>query len=257
MKIYYNLEEVEEHKRSYASIAFASKVRVEYEHAGEKHALIPVTIGDFTVLIEIDDDREVFNTLLNEHIKNSILKQFPYPEEIRELAKHFRTELKNFRILVVKYNSVEEKEFSRYSLSNITFGVVSYNNFDVHLLPSNVKVRPKPGYCLSHVVQKPEEGIRQAFLIARWFGGGSYDQLPKLALENTNIDLGKWTNLVKYIVLSDFEERYFSGIIKKLNEFRSETYFDPFAKLEMISLGIILARSEGGGNFEPDSYDIV
>ncbi|MGC9772083.1 protein of unknown function [Fervidobacterium changbaicum] len=257
MKIYYNLEEVEEEKRKYASIAFASKVRVEYDSGGEKHAFVPVSIGDFTVLIEINDDKEVFNTLLNEYIRNSILKHFTYPEEIRELAKHFRTELKQFRILVVKYNTVEEKEFARYSLSNITFGVVSYNHVDIHLLPSNVKVRQKLGYCLSSVVQRPEEGLRQALLIARWFARGAYNELPRLALETDNIDLGKWTDLVKYVLVGDFEEKYFSGIIRKLNEFRTETYFDPFSRLETVALGIIVAKSRGGGDFEPDSYDII
>jgi len=256
MRLYYSLQEVEEEKRIYAEISFSSKVRVEYESKGEKRTFIPYSLGDLTVLIDIVSENEIIDTLLHEYVKSAVLKHFPYPPEIIELAKHFKTELKKFRILVVKYSSAEEKEFSRYSLSNITFGVISYDGFDIHLLPANVKVRTKEGYCLSEIVDRPEEGIRQSLLIARWFGKGQYVELPKLAIEK-DIDISKWSKFLKYTLFSDFEEKYFSGIINKLNAFRKETYFDPIKNVEKIALGIIISKSEGGGYFEPDSYDII
>jgi len=256
MRIYYNLDEVEEGKRVYASVALSSKVRVEYEYKKERGTFLPYTIGDLTVLLDITDENEIIEELLHDYIRSSMLKKFPYPEEIIELSKHFKTDLKKFRILVVKYNTVEEKEFSRYSLSNITFGVISYNGFDIHLLPSNVKIGEKEGYCVSSIVDKPEEGIRQALLIARWFGSGNYNELPKLAFERS-IELGNWTNLVKYVLFEEFDDTYFSVIIKKINEFRKETYFDPFVVQEKVALGIALSKFKGGGYFEPDSYDII
>jgi len=113
MKIYYNLEEVEEHKRSYASIAFASKVRVEYEHAGEKHALIPVTIGDFTVLIEIDDDREVFNTWVKK-LKESTKVEIKKPiEAVNNIVRHLNLSEEEREKLLIYFS-----EPTKYGLIN-------------------------------------------------------------------------------------------------------------------------------------------
>ncbi|MEJ5257093.1 MAG: DUF4940 domain-containing protein [Fervidobacterium sp.] len=257
MRLYYSIEEMESEKKLYGTIALSTKVKVDFTLQSQKYTLIPYTVGDVTVLVEISDEKEVFDLLLKEYVKDSLLNTFIYSDEIKEISKHFKTELKNFKILVVKYSSVEEKEFSRYSLSNITFGVVAYNGLDIHLIPSNVKVREKEGYCVSDVVTTPEEGIRQSLLLAKWFGKGAYTDLPKLAHESGKYDdMIKWKDFIKYILVSNFDNEYFGGIIKKLNEFRKETYFNPLNRIEMVALGIILTKL-GGGYIESDSYDII
>lgn len=242
MKIYLGIEEMEDDKKIYANIALTSKVKVEYDYKNVKYLLLPYSIGDLTVLVEISDEKEIINSLLENYIRNLLLERFIYPEEIRNLVPHFKTELKKFRILVVKYNSKEEKEFSRYSLSNVTFGVVSYNNLDIHLIPSGTLIKTKEGYSVSSLVETPEEGLRQALLVSRWFGGGNYEELPKLAMQK-EIDLKEWDNFLKYFLFAKIDEKYFSLLIKKLNEFRKSTYFDPAKNIEKITLGIILAKN--------------
>lgn len=242
MRIYMGIEEMESDKKIYASIALTSKVRVEYDYKGIKYLLLPYSVGDLTVLIEINDEKEIIDSLLESYIHNLVLERYLYPEEIRNLVPHFKTELKKFRILVVKYNSAEEKEFSRYSLSNITFGVVNFNNTDIHLIPSGTEVKAKEGYSLSSIVETPEEGLRQALLVSRWFGGGNYEELPKLAMQK-DLDLKEWEKFLNYFLFSKIDEKYFSVVIKKLNEFRKTTYFDPVKNIEKIALGIVLAKS--------------
>ncbi len=265
MKIYTDLTALENEKRIYADIAASSNVRVNFKFNGEEYTFVPYKLGDLTALVEIKDEKEVVDELLESYIREQVVKQGVYPEEISQLARHFKTELKKFKILVVKYNTLEEKEASRYSLSNITFGVVSYENTDIHLIPANAKVKVKDGYCVSADVECPQEGIRQAFLIARWFGSGVYDELPKIALSR-DIDehalknlLKEWAPFLRYIISSRIDtvdKSYFSAIVRKLNEFRNETYFDPMRGIEKVALGIILAKAEGGTYFESSSYDI-
>lgn len=242
MRIYMGIEEMESDKKIYASIALTSKVRVEYDYKGVKYLLLPYSVGDLTVLIEINDEKEIIDSLLESYIRNLVLERYLYPDEIRNLVPHFKTELKKYRILVVKYNSAEEKEFARYSLSNVTFGVVSYNNLDIHLIPSGTSIKTKEGYSVSSIVDTPEEGLRQAFLVSKWFGGGNYEELPKLAMQK-ELELKYWENFLKYFLFSKIDEKYFSVIVKRLNEFRKSTYFDPVKNIEKITLGIILAKN--------------
>ncbi|MGB9614564.1 MAG: DUF4940 domain-containing protein [Fervidobacterium sp.] len=243
MRIYSSKDEVQQEKQIYADIALTSKVKVEYSYNNEKYILIPYSIGDITLLIEIKDEKEIIDKLLDSYIRTWAFEQFTYPEEIKRLSKYFKTELKKFRILVVKYNSPKEKEFSRYSLSNITFGVVSYENLDIHLLPSNADVKTNEGYALSNVVETAQEGLRQALLISKWFNNGSYKDLPKLALQS-DVDLSKWYELLNYVLFSDINEQYIGLIIKKLNEFKEKTYFNPARNIEKVALGIILTKYE-------------
>lgn len=265
MKIYTDLNTLESEKRMYATIAASSNVRVNFKFNGEEYTFVPYKLGDLTALVEIKDEKEVVEELLESYIREQVVKQNVYPEEILQLSKHFKTELKKFKILVVKYNTPEEKEVSRYSLSNITFGVVAHENMDIHLIPANAKVKARDGYCVSTDVECAQEGIRQAFLIARWFGSGVYDELPRIAFskdieEYTLRDLLKdWAKFLRYIIsvpIENVDKSYFSAIVRKLNEFRNQTYFDPIRSIEKVALGIILAKAEGGTYFESGSYDI-
>lgn len=262
MQIYTDIQQMEPEKQMYGQIAKVSKVRVEYEYQGERCAIIPFSYGDLVVLVEITDEKEITKLLLEKYIKDKVLEELSYSEEIRKLSIHFKTELKKFRILVVKYSNSEEKEFSRHSLSNITFGVVNYNDVDIHLISSTNDVRTKDGYCLSEIVEIPEEGIRQAFLILEWFGGGSYEDLPVLALEkevkNSKLaQLSRWTDFLKYIMFSKIDDRYFSLMVKRLNQFRDETYFDPIKSIEKITLGILLSKlAKFSKPHFPNSFEI-
>ncbi|HOK87818.1 MAG TPA: DUF4940 domain-containing protein [Fervidobacterium sp.] len=265
MRIYTDLNDVEAEKKVYADIASSSNVRVNFVFDGTEYTFIPYKLGDITVLVEIRDEKEIIDNLLENYIIEHVVKQNNYPEEIKDLARHFKTEMKRFKILVVKYTTVEEKEFSRYSLSNVTFGIVACENMDVHLIPANMKVKTKKGYSVSSEVKLPEEGIRQALLIAKWFDGGAYEELPSLAFSKSieqnllRSFLNTWSRFIKYLISStaeSVEKSYLPMIVKKLNEFRTETYFDPVKDIERVALGIIIARSEGGGAFESDSYDI-
>lgn len=243
MKVYFQIEDMEPEKQIYGRIAMMSKVRVEYDYNGEKYLILPYSFGELTLLVEINNEEEVFNQTLDSYLRKLLMENFVYPEEIKKLSMHFKTDLKKFRILVVKYNNVEEKEFSRYSLSNITFGVVNYHDQDIHILPSSVKIKPRDGYCLSSVVQTPEEGLRQALLVLKWFGTGDYEQLPKLALEK-DLELKEWENFLKYFLFSEIDDKYFPNVVRKLNEFRRTTYFDPVKNIEKITLGICVAKSD-------------
>ncbi|ABS60934.1 DUF4940 domain-containing protein [Fervidobacterium nodosum] len=245
MKIYLSKEELELEKQMYADIAINSKVRIEYTYKDEKYLLIPYQIGDLIVLLEVNDEKEIVAQLLDKFVRQWVLENYIYPEEIKILAKHFKTELKKFKILVVKYNSPEEKEFSRYSLSNVTFGVVSHDNLDIHLLSANTEIKTKYGYSISDIVETPEEGLRQALLINKWFGGGNYTELPNIALEKQleeKSDLEKWLELLSYVLFKDIDEKYFGPIINKLNEFKQETYFNPSKNIEKITLGILVSK---------------
>ncbi|MFN3691855.1 MAG: DUF4940 domain-containing protein [Fervidobacterium sp.] len=247
MRLYTELDQMEPEKKIYGQIAFMSKVRVEYEYKNEKYLLVPYFFGDLVVLVEIKDEKEIVELLLEKYIKDKLLEGFIYDDDIKNLAVHFKTELKKFRILVVKYNKIEEKEFSRYSLSNITFGVVSHNNLDIHLIPSSADVKSKEGYCISGVVDNPEEGLRQAFLLLKWFGKGKYEELPNLALESELEEskialLYNWEELLKYVLFSEIDDKYYPLIISKLNQFRNETYFNPSKNIEKIALGILLSK---------------
>ncbi|MFN6992136.1 MAG: DUF4940 domain-containing protein, partial [Fervidobacterium sp.] len=233
MKLYTKIEQMELEKRIYGQIAQVSKVRVEYEYKDEKYLLVPYSFGDLVVLLEIKDEKEIVELLLEKYIKDKLLEDFVYDDEIKSLARHFKTELKKFRILVVKYNNIEEKEFSRYSLSNITFGVVSHNDLDVHLIPSGADVKSKEGFCISEVVENPEEGLRQAFLLLKWFGKGKYEEMPNLALENEFEEskiaqMRNWEELLRYVLFAKIDDKYFSLVIKKINQFKNETYFNPY-----------------------------
>lgn len=74
-----------------------------------------------------------------------------------------------------------------------------------------------------------------------------------------------WDKLLDFILHSDMlrllkdssKEFYLGQIMKKLRTFKIETLFNPFINLEMVALGVLLAKYGGGGRVEPDSYDII
>lgn len=275
MKIHLNVETVDTEKKSYALLSLNSNVPVEFSIGGNVYFIVPYKIGEETVLLEYsaDESDRIFQTLTKEHLLRQVLQMSLYPDQIKNIALNFKIGLKKFRILVVKYKGVEDREFSRYSLSNVTFGVVNTDfegeSLDVHLLPSNVKVRTKEGYFLSGVVDEVEEGLREAFLLSKWFKGGNYEELIALALKEESEDLKRlidnWGKLLSFILHGDVlkllhdpsKEFYLGQIVKKLKTFKVETLFNPFNNLEMVALGVLLAKYGGGGQFEPDSYDIV
>jgi len=275
VKIHLNVETMETEKKGYALLSLSSNVPVEFSIGGKVYSIVPYKIGEETLLIEYTADEfdTMLQTLTKEHLIHQVLKMNVYPDAIKNIVPHLKIGLRKFRILVVKYKSVEERELSRYSLSNVTFGVVNTDfegeNLDVHLLPSNVKVRTKEGYFLSGVVDEVEEGLREAFLLSKWFKGGSYEELVALALKEESEYLKRlinnWGKLLGFILhidmlklLNDSSKEFYVGqIMKKLRIFKIETLFNPFINLEMVALGVLLAKYGGGGRVEPDSYDII
>ncbi|ODN30818.1 DUF4940 domain-containing protein [Fervidobacterium thailandense] len=276
MKIHLSVDTVDVDKRGYAELSIKSNVPVEFSLDGKTYSIVPYRFGDETVLLEYtyEESDSMIQTLTKEYVLQQILRKDVYPDSLKNIAHHFKIGLKKFRILVVKYNDVEEREFSRYSLSNVTFGVVASEfegeSVDLHLLPSNVTVRTKDGYFLSGVTDTAEEGLRQALLIAKWFRGGSYDELVSLALSGGSEEpklrrmVSDWAGLIKLVISGELvkvardpsREFYLGQILKRLRMFKAETLFNPLNPLEMVALGVLFAKYGGGGHFEPDSYDI-
>ncbi|MFN3329137.1 MAG: DUF4940 domain-containing protein, partial [Fervidobacterium pennivorans] len=105
-----------------------------------------------------------------------------------------------------------------------------------------------------------EEGLRQAFLLLKWFGKGKYEEMPNLALENEFEEskiaqMRNWEELLRYVLFAKIDDKYFSLVIKKINQFKNETYFNPYKNTERITLGIILAKMTKIARFSKPSQN--
>lgn len=273
MRIYFEPAETDEKSGIYATLAYRSKVRVDIVLDGRNVSFVPLSFGDISVVVELSDQEALLDKLLKVEVVKSLLSRPAYDEEIRKISQDLKHVTQPFRVLVVKYDcAVDEDPPARLVGKSLPWVRGSYKGVEYGfcIVSPSEEFSNVGTISVSGVCSLPEEALRQALLVSKWFGGGLYENLPTLALTSKNDEIPKvlvdewgrlirdltFRNLLANLITGNFDETLIHGVISELRRFGRETLFHPWLDVEKVALGIIIARYGGGVGVGPNHNDI-
>ncbi len=242
MKIYNSLSQIQSEKLSYYQLAFSTGARINFQLNDDYITLIPIKLGNNTVVVEIAKSEEdtIKSVAEEEYIFKNIITTFRYNNEILELENKFKkTSEKNFFVGLFQKKENFDVIFQK------NFGIIETAEYGDYILASILPSYHPKGFdniAISDSVKDIKEGIRQVLLINKWFSKGNYSDLIDLEIKDRRllIELKVWRDLVKTVGENITNYKALSIYYQQLIEFQEDSYFNLFSVKEHCKLLILL-----------------